>query len=120
MLLPVSLCKIDKGISSTHFRTPSLSLCGETPDKPSGTALRGHALASAGFCSAPRVTIALQRTTPQNALKRLLWRSHEIGRKITPRIPPFAAFRRKKRERSAAYRFSLAAGRRHPFRNGIA
>lgn len=124
MLLLISLCKIDKSRSSTHFRgaLPSLSLCGETPRKPpgTGTANSGPMLASASLHAVPRVTIALQRTVPQNALKHPLRRSREIRRKITPRTPPSPSSYEKKRERSAAYRFSLAAARRHPFRNGKA
>lgn len=89
MLLPVSLYKIDKGLSSTHFRLPSSLLYVETPHKPSGTALRGPALASAGFHAVPRVTIAPQRTTPQNALKRPLRRSHEVREKLHRGSRPF-------------------------------
>ena len=123
MLSLISLCKIDKRRSNTHFRgaLPPLSLCGETPRKPPGTANSGPVLASAGLCSAPRATIAPRRTAPQNALKRPLRRSHEIRGKIAQRIPPLSPPSYvKKRERSAAYRFSLTAGRRHPFRNGKA
>lgn len=58
MLLLISLCKIDKSRSSTHFRgaLPSLSLCGETPRKPPGTANSGPMLASASLHAVPRVT----------------------------------------------------------------